>query len=136
MDSTIQVAVMFTDNSQPMILWDFDKFESRLYLMREMFNDYSLDHGNLTRLNELYTNAKDPFWDPPESRLIGTAVLYLDSLSFLLEIEETTPIIDFKGKQVGELTCELIALSIEFGDEKGTPKRESIKLIDNFEEFD
>jgi|TARA_B110000090_G_scaffold197320_1_gene235138 hypothetical protein len=134
-DSTIQVAVMFTDNSQPMILWDFEKFESRLYLMREMFNDYSLDHGNLNRLNALYTNAKDPFWDPPESRLIGTAVLYLDSLSFLLEIEETTPIIDFKGKQVGELTCELIALSVEFEPQKGQPKRESIKLVDNFEEF-
>ena len=57
-------------------------------------------------------------------RLIGTAVLYLDSLSFLLEIEETTPVIDFKGKQVGELTCELIALSIG-----------SKNLIDNFEEF-
>jgi pSer/pThr/pTyr-binding forkhead associated (FHA) protein len=130
-DSKIKVAVMFTDNSQPMILWDFEKFESRLYLMREMFNDYSLDHGNLNRLNTIYTNEKDPFWDPPESRLIGTAVLYLDSLSFLLEIEETTPIIDFKGKQVGELTCELIAISVDFND----GHRKSIKLIDNFEEF-
>ena len=96
-----------------------------------MFNDYSLDHGNLNRLNTIYTNEKDPFWDPPESRLIGTAVLYLDSLSFLLEIEETTPIIDFKGKQVGELTCELIAISVDFND----GHRKSIKLIDNFEEF-
>ena len=40
-------------------------------------------------------------------------------------------IIDFKGKQVGELTCELIAISIDFND----GHRKSIKLIDNFEEF-
>ena len=103
--------------------------------MREMFNDYSLDHGNMKRLNDLYTNDKDPFWDPPENRLIGTAVLYLDSLSFLLEIEETTPIIDFKGKQVGELTCELIALSVEFDRTNARERRQNIKLIDNFEEF-
>ena len=121
-DSDIQVAVMFTDNSQPMILWDFEKFESRLFLMRELYNDWAIDR-DMNRLL-LTTKDKDPFWDPPESRLIGTAVLYLDSLSFLLEIEETTPIIDFKGKQVGELTCELIALSI--GNKN---------LIDNFEEF-
>ena len=88
-----------------------------------MFNDWTLDR-DFDRLKETYTNDKDPFWDPPEARLIGTAVLYLDSLSFLLEIEETTPIIDFKGKQVGELTCEIIALSIG-----------KKNLIDNFEEM-
>eukprot|EP00946_MAST-07B_sp_MAST-7B-sp1_P001189 g1189.t1 len=122
-DSDIKVAVMFADNSQPLTLWDFEKFESRLFLMREMYNDWTLDR-DFARLLSEYTKDKDPFWDPPEPRLIGTAVLYLDSLSFLLEIEETTPIIDFKGKQVGELTIEVIALSI--GD---------IGLVDNFDEF-
>ena len=91
--------------------------------MREMFNDWTLWNRDMNCLKETYTNDKDPFWDPPEARLIGTAVLYLDSLSFLLEIEETTPIIDFKGKQCGELTCEIIALSIG-----------KKNLIDNFEE--
>ena len=84
---------------------------------------YKILNIDMNCLKETYTNDKDPFWDPPEARLIGTAVLYLDSLSFLLEIEETTPIIDFKGKQCGELTCEIIALSIG-----------KKNLIDNFEE--
>ena len=105
------------------VLWTYEKFESRLFLMREMFNDWTLWNRDMNCLKETYTNDKDPFWDPPEARLIGTAVLYLDSLSFLLEIEETTPIIDFKGKQCGELTCEIIALSIG-----------KKNLIDNFEE--
>ena len=121
-DSTIKVAVMFNDNTQPLTLWDFEKFENRLFLMREMFNDWSLDR-DFNRLRGTYDREKDPFWDPPEPRLIGTAVLYLDSLSFLLEIEETTPIIDFKGKQVGELTVEVIALSVG-----------GRSLLDNFDE--
>ena len=51
---------MFTDNSQPMILWDFEKFESRLFLMREMFNDWTLDR-DFDRLTSSFTKDNDPF---------------------------------------------------------------------------
>ena len=65
---------MFTDNSQPMILWDFEKFESRLFLMREMFNDWTLDR-DFDRLTSSFTKDNDPFWDPPESRYVQNANL-------------------------------------------------------------
>ena len=43
---------------------------------------------------------------------IGSAIIYLDSLSYLLEIEECTPAIDFKEKQAGEVVAEVIPISV------------------------
>jgi hypothetical protein len=39
---------------------------------------------------------KDPFTDPITAQLVGKAVLYLDALAYLLDIDEKTPIIDYK----------------------------------------
>lgn len=40
--------------------WNVDKFQNRLFLFREMLDDY-LDDGILQKFG---TPEKDPFWDP------------------------------------------------------------------------
>lgn len=61
-------------------LWDPDKFSDRLYLIRDVMNDY-FDSGKLPKL----AKEEDPFWDPEEAILIGKAYLYLKSLGYLLD---------------------------------------------------
>ena len=94
--------------------------------MRDMYNAFTdVYDRELEQLANAFAPENDPFWDPPEAQMIGKALIYMDSLSFLLEIEEGTPIIDFKGKQQGELVCEVIPTQIG-----------SKSLIDNYEEHE
>ena len=126
LDSNIGINVEFTDNRQPPVVWQLAKFDNRLYIMRDMYNAFTdVYDRELEQLANAFAPENDPFWDPPEPQMIGKALIYMDSLSFLLEIEEGTPIIDFKGKQQGELVCEVIPTQI--GNKS---------LIDNYEEHE
>lgn len=49
----------------------------------------------------------DPFYDPPDHRLVGVAFLYLDALTYLMELREHIPIIDFQGRRAGELLVSI-----------------------------
>ena len=126
LDSNIGINVEFTDHRQPAVVWEMAKFDNRLYIMRDMYNAFADVYSReLSLLAEAYSPENDPFWDPPEPQLIGKALIYMDSLSFLLEIEEGTPVIDFKGKQQGELLCEMIPLKV--GNKS---------LVDDYEEHE
>ena len=39
---------------------------------------------------------EDPFWEPPEDVLIGTASVFLQSLSFALDFDDKLSITDYK----------------------------------------
>ncbi len=39
---------------------------------------------------------KDPFWEPVEDVLIGTATFYLQPLSYKIEVDEKMAIFDYK----------------------------------------
>ena len=49
-----------------MYLWDLHKFANRYYIIKEMLEKYF-------ETNQIPKTEKedDPFWDPPEPRLIG-----------------------------------------------------------------
>ena len=54
---------------------------------------YFVDNGR--NLEKLPTDTEeDPFYDPLAHKLIGKATMFLDGLSYLLEMEESVPIID------------------------------------------
>lgn len=90
-------------------LWHYDKFLNRLYLMREMYQTFvQLDRSLEALVQYGYTEENDPFADPPTERLIGTASVYLDPLSYMLDINEDTPIIDYRGKEEGELHVRIV----------------------------
>jgi hypothetical protein len=46
-----------------------------------------------------YDINADPFTDPVTVQLIGRGTVYLDALFYLLDIDETTPLIDYKVRR-------------------------------------
>ena len=70
----------------PDMMWSHEKFMNRLYLMREMYQTFVEGGRELLALAQAYTAETDPFYDPPGSQLIGRALIYLDSLSYFLEV--------------------------------------------------
>lgn len=46
---------------------------------------------------------EDPFWEPTEDVLIGTASVFLQSLSYALDFDDRLTITDYKGQEEGRL---------------------------------
>ena len=42
---------------------------------------------------------EDPFWEPPEDVLIGTANVFLQSLSYALDFDDKLMVTDYKVRQ-------------------------------------
>ena len=42
---------------------------------------------------------EDPFWEPVEDALIGTASIFLQSLAYALDFDDCVTIIDYRGKE-------------------------------------
>lgn len=71
---------------------------------------------------------QDPFWEPTEDVLIGTSNLFLQSLSYCLDFEDTLNISDYKGQEEGHLKVKL-----EPCDNKGKPIDEEAFVDDPHE---
>ena len=67
-------------------LWNADKFESRVQMMREILSQY-FD----TEVRPEFENKdKDPWWDPVEPILVGTSYLGLRPICYAMGSEEVT----------------------------------------------
>lgn len=111
LDTEVFVRVEYTTEKRPVSMWVYDKFMGRLYSMREMYTQWVEVGRDIGLLD--YTEDTDPFWDPIEAQLIGRSTIYLDSLVYCLGIKEATPIIDYKGKEEGELLVRIIPHTTE-----------------------
>mmetsp|Transcript_1275 Transcript_1275/g.1527 ORF Transcript_1275/g.1527 Transcript_1275/m.1527 type:complete len:579 (+) Transcript_1275:943-2679(+) len=80
--------------------WPLDKFENRLFMIKEMLEEY-FDTGILPVIDK----HADPFWDPPSPILIGQSFLQLQPLGCCIENEMTAGIlsIDGRGGKQGDL---------------------------------
>ena len=80
--------------------WPIDKFENRLFMVREILDDY-FESGEVPKLNKNI----DPFWDPPNPILIGQSFLQLEplGLGFENELEAAILSIDGAGGKQGML---------------------------------
>lgn len=85
-------------------VWDIETFESRLFLMRELFNRV-LEHGPQTIPREL-----DPFWEPTQPTVLGQSFVYLKALAQLVEVDGTFRVVDARGLAQGELKAEIVPL--------------------------
>ncbi|XP_064614056.1 kinesin-like protein KIF28P [Liolophura sinensis] len=95
-------------------MWDRNKFINRKYLMQEMYQNYVEGDADWDLPKE-----KDPFWEPADAEiLIGTVHLYLQSLAYLIELEDNLVISDYKGNEKGRLMVAAIPC---------TPKWQEIK---------
>jgi DNA repair exonuclease SbcCD ATPase subunit len=105
-------------------LWSLDQFFNRVYLMREVYQNYLEAVENVI---EYHCSAEeDPFFDPVDYQQIGTAMVYLSSLAHLIETELSTPILDYKGKQEGELMVDIRPTNMNEDDDFVEDARELI----------
>ncbi|KAK7465940.1 hypothetical protein BaRGS_00037478 [Batillaria attramentaria] len=85
-------------------LLDRNKFINRKYLMQEMYQNFMEGDKDWDVPKE-----KDPFWEPPSSDVqIGSVHVYLQSLGYLVELQENLAITDFKGNDCGHLMLEIL----------------------------
>ena len=69
--------------------------------MRNMHLSYLTEmNGHIGELNKKYPSSKDPFYDPLQDVLIGTAVAYLNPISYIISIDQPLTILDTRGKRV------------------------------------
>ena len=102
------------------IVWNHDKFLLRLHLMRRMYNEYmfTVDHnsGNRKSLSYIklnYRKEKDPFSDFMQHQLLGRSLIYLDSLSYFLDFEDTVPLVNYRGERCGSVSIKLAPLFVD-----------------------
>ena len=50
---------------------------------------------------------QDPFWEPTEDVLIGSANVFLQSLSYALDFDDKITITDYKGQEEGTLVVHV-----------------------------
>lgn len=85
-------------------LWDMEKFMDRLYVIRELVNNY-FDTNQVPEME----GGDDPFWDPPQPQLIGQGYYKLEPLAYLIDNPHTVSLIgsDQKGL-VGKLEVNIL----------------------------
>ncbi|KAL8592992.1 hypothetical protein ACOMHN_017922 [Nucella lapillus] len=88
-------------------LWERGKFMNRRYLIQNKYQEY-LD-GDEDAFN--LQKDQDPFWEPTEDVLVGTASVFLQSLSFALDFDDKLIITDYKGAQEGQLYVDITPCS-------------------------
>ncbi|XP_070565342.1 kinesin-like protein KIF28P isoform X2 [Ptychodera flava] len=85
-------------------MWNRDKFLNRKYIMQEMYQNFIEGDKDWDVEKE-----KDPFWEHPDTEaLIGYVHVYLQSLAYMIELEETLAITDYKGLEKGHLRVEAL----------------------------
>jgi hypothetical protein len=97
-DKTKTVMIKVTDkNTNYTWMWPKSKFINRKYLMQELYEIW-VDGDTIER-----DESKDPFWDPPEDIFLGSVYLYLQSLAYQMEVDETMSLTNYQGQDEGRL---------------------------------
>ncbi|CAF0816111.1 unnamed protein product [Adineta ricciae] len=87
--------------------WDDVKFVNRSFIIKEHYQRF------LDGEEEILYIAKedDPFWEPVEDVLLGTANVFLQSLAYSLDFSDEICIVDYKGLEQGRLSINLCPCS-------------------------
>ncbi|XP_071824596.1 kinesin-like protein KIF28 isoform X3 [Apostichopus japonicus] len=80
-------------------LWDRGKFINRRYVVQDLYQRFLDGDEDVMKLPK----EEDPFWEPAEDTMIGTANVFLQSLGFALDFDDKITITDFKGNEEGHL---------------------------------
>lgn len=123
--SSIHICNNVSEPSQYQQIWSLAKFNSRIYVMREMYQTW-LYYDKSLQGTEFENMEEDPFHDQPQDHLIGVARIHLEALSYVLDIEECTPIVDYTGKSWGELSATIVPFVVQ---------ENSLYCNDEFEEL-
>lgn len=107
--------------------WTTDKFQNRLYIMRELLDEFF-------ESNQIPQKSKDedPFWDPTEPQLIGQSYLQLKNLAYVLDNSADIAVLSTDGTDGnrGKLTVSYIPC-----DETGEDEPDDSLLVEEPEEL-
>lgn len=94
-----------TGDKSGKFLWNEPLVQERLFLMTCM--EYNFQSAWTARdtafIDTLYSPTTDPFNDPQADELIGVGYLYLDSLQYLVDINDIIPIVSLQGDKCGAI---------------------------------
>ncbi|KAK5873789.1 hypothetical protein PBY51_018797 [Eleginops maclovinus] len=93
-------------------MWSKTKFVNRKFLMEDAYQRHQAERSRDNIAEGLSTAAlprdKDPFWDPVEPLLLGTAHLWLQSLAFRIPLEEQLEVLGSEGTEEAILQAQLV----------------------------
>ncbi|XP_043951875.1 kinesin-like protein KIF28P [Gambusia affinis] len=124
------IVVRVTDaGSKQVWMWSKAKFVNRKFLMEEVYQQFKAAQHEDNRVESLpavvLPRDKDPFWDPVEPLLLGTAHLWLQSLAFRIPLEEQLEMLGSEGTEEAILQAQLVPCT-----STGLPLGEDDILID------
>ncbi|XP_024862257.1 kinesin-like protein KIF28P isoform X2 [Kryptolebias marmoratus] len=115
--------------SKQVWMWSKAKFVNRKFLMEEVYQQFQAEQSEDNRAEGLSAvtlpRDKDPFWDPVEPLLLGTAHLWLQSLAFRIPLEEQLEVFGSEGTEEAILQAQLVPCT-----STGLPLGEDDILID------
>ncbi|XP_031170087.1 kinesin-like protein KIF28P isoform X1 [Sander lucioperca] len=125
-----EIAVRVTCMGRKQVwMWSKAKFVNRKFLMEEAYQQHQAEKSGDNKVEGLSTAAlprdKDPFWDPVEPLLLGTAHLWLQSLAFRIPLEEQLEVLGSEGTEEAILQAQLVPCTFT-----GLPLGEDDILID------
>jgi hypothetical protein len=82
-------------------MWSRSTFLNRKYIMQEMYQQFT-DEEEWDR-----PQKEDPFWEPVQHQLLGTAFLYLSSLAHMIDLEEDLTLSDIQGRDIGHVMSKI-----------------------------
>uniref|UniRef100_H3DK11 Kinesin-like protein n=1 Tax=Tetraodon nigroviridis TaxID=99883 RepID=H3DK11_TETNG len=108
-----KIVVRVTAAQQKQVwVWSKAKFVNRKFLMEEVYQQHLLEKtnedGGLAAAAAALPRDKDPFWDPVEPLLLGTAHLWLHSLAYRIPLEEQLEVMGSEGTDEGIVQAELV----------------------------
>ncbi|XP_077481852.1 kinesin-like protein KIF28 isoform X2 [Stigmatopora argus] len=116
-------------HSKQVWVWSKAKFVNRKFLMEEIYQKHLDEMKGQNSEEGLSTAAlpreKDPFWDPVEPLLLGTAHLWLQSIAFRIPVDEQLEVLGSEGSEESILQAKLIPCTHD-----GSPLAEDDILID------
>ncbi|CAF3182883.1 unnamed protein product [Rotaria socialis] len=83
--------------------WDDARFINRSYIIKEHYQKFLDGDEEILYMSK----DDDPFWEPVEEVLLGTANVFLQSLAYSLDFSDEICIVDYKGSEQGRLSINL-----------------------------
>uniref|UniRef100_T1K6K6 Kinesin motor domain-containing protein n=1 Tax=Tetranychus urticae TaxID=32264 RepID=T1K6K6_TETUR len=103
-DRTEVMVKLINDEFGQEFLWPKDKFVNRLFMMKEIYQNYAQGDENWNPSPD-----KDPFLEDQKTEvLIGIVQVYLQPLAFLVELKEQLEVLDYKGTEIGIINIEIV----------------------------
>ena len=122
-DKNVKTKILILVNNREQTtqyFWSLSKFTNRFFMIKDLL-DLHYEGGILPKEN----TTDDPFWDPPEPRLIGQGYLCLESLGYLLDNPTTLTLVGDNGP-IGKLKVNVVPVN-----EHGEEFNENTDLVDD-----